>query len=676
MRCFAARDASIESRMRQWKAFIIVILITVVFRANFLEADQALDDTATQAQSTLNAVNQLDPSVQRAGVCPACQSNQPTLLECLRLVCPSGPKTVSDIEAEVKSAALKQIDGIKPAVSAKVDAWINGFVAKEQQKLLNMDTLLKTHDTAVPEQYYGIHNLTLLFGIQDKLVFRQDGGSLSVDREKSAQKLAFLSDEDRDWVLSASQSFNQETEIGILSSLLSRESVDVQREYQESYPNLSLSEAIKKDAEELQSLKNRIKTQVLGSAGSDVSMLDELLKVNQFEEVVSGRRRDPAALTDFYLDMLRAKAFADMLLKPDRYSWLYRRWPKDIAAAVDEKALRQNLEKAKAYLNDSRKVAALKKRITDTCVTELALHKAALPTVEDLKKNRQTEEKVKAAIKDKVLERFSTHSAEVLGQALNQFSLIYPQTAADFEQDFYEGLEDLAKGAVKSPGNVKAGERQHLLAGFYGYLDPDRNPDEYYKSKLDYCHDDLPEMNDAADLGRRRAWVSWQTLKDQKNGILAIAHEFGHLVEWEFKSQKLSAESTQKFKDVQACLMKKHPEETDISQASFVLGKEKDGSDSTLSFEQKKYNVEDFADMVAALAFPEQNLGCFVSNPRDPDANDLFSSVLQYDPSETHSSAAFLILHSQGIRKGKIPQICQTALETAGTPRDFSSCLK
>jgi len=485
-------------------------------------------------------------------------------------------------------------------------------------------------------------------------------------KEDSLKSLPYtLSENEKKWILD----INRETDLmGNLSSVVS----DPEAYLLAKYPQNNLSEAVKKEADDLKSsIKNlkmnskihelfpNISEQILG----DTRLLDKVL---------AGYDLKKSEIEEFVLNIAGVKFFINLMTKPENYPLLNKGLPIDFETLLTRAKVEDKINGELADLQVDSQMSDIKKNALEDCYANYLL-KNVLPN----KKQKEIFEKnlpeLKKKFKQKTLSQYSEHSAKVLAEKIDKLSFQLPEDASAFVEALHNGLKGVyverkqERDAYTSSDPYK--KDQYRLFYLMDLL-ASTTPRQHFQDILDACHASKveTELSDATETISGKVFVSWQSLS-LPLGESVIFHEIGHNVFAAFRNKNLSETSSQKLKVSSECLNSMHPE----------LSK----TEGEISVE-KKYTDEDFADLLSSIA----------SSTDDPPFTCHFIAkvsfkIPEYSPSrrryifgplkngnetDPHSSEFFRLLHVTFIKKGIIPTSCQEHLTQIGAELNLKNC--
>ncbi len=184
-------------------------------------------------------------------------------------------------------------------------------------------------------------------------------------------------------------------------------------------------------------------------------------------------------------------------------------------------------------------------------------------------------------------------------------------------------------------------------------------------------------LPDATFSSINRYAVGPMTVKDMEAKSV-LFHEWGHKLSKFLQNQK-SCSDPSRLGKAQQCLHSMHtelPAGISMSQlADILISGDISKLGTRISFENRKYVDEDWADLIATHVDPAaKNFWCMTSK-KTADADYAKLSLKNEDEGDTHSSSLFRLLHTHFIKNGSIPVQCEKALAARGEKPAFKNCL-
>ncbi len=264
-----------------------------------------------------------------------------------------------------------------------------------------------------------------------------------------------------------------------------------------------------------------------------------------------------------------------------------------------------------------------------------------------------------AAVKKNVLPLFSAHSRELLNKALAKIKPIssHPLKKEDpfTESDFSYNANNYIKQKIDlSKKNSNSLLKRYAEIAEDGDIDDQNdNPCAKLRSVTAW---------DATEPDKERIYVSDYSCTHDLRGQQAIAHEIGHNISHFFSSLKISPESLKTYLEMRGCVAKLY----------------KKASKTEIRFSvDTNYTEEDMADLIANIAYPEEDLfSCALLKPsfnKNTYRNPQLEPQSVIDP---HSEALTRVI-MESINKGKtIPYSCQKSMDKSASQMEFNKCLK
>jgi hypothetical protein len=285
------------------------------------------------------------------------------------------------------------------------------------------------------------------------------------------------------------------------------------------------------------------------------------------------------------------------------------------------------------------------------CGKAFAVKTQLAPTDQDINETKVLETELRANLEKNVIPRFSHQTAEAIRAAAKTWDFRYPPQKDELTATFNREVREKVQWSDHLTSIALREAQTSLINDFHRF-----------------CSDQevgVRPVFDAAETTAGFILMSRESAKSRGIGRPVMAHEFGHLISGVFRQGHASEVSKGRFKDARRCLTSKHAEP---ARALIHLGSE--------SFEESQFAEEDWADLIAHVASPENKINpwcLFYKGKREEAAlQRLYQGPHEGD---THSTILFRLLHMEQLNKNELPASCTRALASAHAQVDFSLCL-
>ncbi len=654
----------------QTRQLIHLSIFTLFLTASIFAVDADAADLKSVVEQQLEIQKQLRDSVMTSqNTCTPDQPPPDSMKQCIQALCPisADQPNYEMTQAQILAEAAKRVGSDSAEIGGTLTAWATAQAVNIGTDLVAFQKLIDSGNLKTDAVYQPLHNVMFLAAELANVVFSENStiDHLIVDSEKTKEKLKDIPADDQKWMLRALEGFynlpvmRESFKIGSSSASAILKRMD---------PTLSLKDALKKEADAVDAASAAVVKKAT-ELGMPPSVLSLSVTKSMTDAARNGQLQDEASLESFLQQATVSLAFSSMITKPENYPWLGGRSTDAITQLMKSGTLADRAKALQMYFAGSG-FGKLLPTILQNCISNYSQGAAALPNDAELKAAKLQADGVIADLNSRVFSKLSTHTSAMLAGVFGKAEVFFPRTFAAYKSDFISGLEDdtnqynaSTQFTTSHPG---ASGAQAALFGVYALIGSDWTPDNYVGQQLNACDDyKLGSLDDRANQEEAVFWASWISVKNPKLGKSVMAHEMGHIMDKAMTSGNASVESAGKYKALEDCLGSKHLEPAAAAKTAIIQA-----FDKSLLVTYRQYNVEDYADQIAAIAEPDTNLGCCLVSSSDRDD----PSVINSDATDTHSSDLFRALFSEQIRKGDIPNVCKAALAEAGTTRNFRSC--
>ena len=257
----------------------------------------------------------------------------------------------------------------------------------------------------------------------------------------------------------------------------------------------------------------------------------------------------------------------------------------------------------------------------------------------------------------------SEQSKSTLINLLSQTFIRRNKNIEEFHKHFMEQLLFEIELNKSYSLNEEAPEFLHrfFLSNAHSFEDLFSDPKSFYTKGLNERFDVLEGFNsglgDFAFSIMKSIKLSWYSEQFPAYGKGIIGHELGHVLDSGMTSLSSEDERAQ-IKKIKHCLSQKHPHHREVAH--------------------DMYDEEDFADLIGALStrFQGTNFACALLRQSEDQYINL--SLVNLNPTETHSAPLFRALHIHQIQHGTIPSVCQKLIDVTGDigPGFHETCLE
>lgn len=607
--------------------------------------------------------------------CPPDAKSASALRACVQKICPLDAKhpNYESILAQVRAKAEEHYDSHFSDIQNVLKPWALVKMADTQAGFEALQKLKSSNQLMIDPKYQSLHNLFFLLAYKGNAVL---GGQstpehFSIDPKLTSQKHSELEKSDQEWLAKALEGYYNLPDKKLLVIMQGGNSSG-ERTLSVKYPGLSLKQALAKIADDLSNASEAIAKKARELNLPPFLFANLMVPKSVIDSARSGEVQSEDDLEEFLNKALENLSLTSLINHPEAYPWLGGRSSDGIEGLDKHGLLSKRLGEMQKYLSEP----AFKEEfgtVLDSCASSYAFNAEALPTEKEIAQAKKRSDGVIAAYRTKVFNKLSSHTAALLDDQFKHLQVFYPQSFAAYREDFASTFKsDMLSSKAsydytqRHPGAAGA---QVELFNVYYLLGSDWSPSASMMNNLNQCDRfALKEVNDTSVGSANLFRSSWYSVKNPQFGRASMAHEIGHLAEWDLVHGDVSAESAARYQAIENCLKSKHPETISNFQEQSITA---EGQSFEYDFGQ--YNQEDFGDQLAAIVTPETNLGCLLMSS-DERAQP---TLINYNPQDlTHSSAVFRALFSEHIRKGGLPKVCQEALAGESPSRDFSSCFK
>ncbi|MCB0412768.1 MAG: hypothetical protein KDD50_00440 [Bdellovibrionales bacterium] len=310
------------------------------------------------------------------------------------------------------------------------------------------------------------------------------------------------------------------------------------------------------------------------------------------------------------------------------------------------------------FMQDPFDVKKIRSAIIQDCADLMIQNLAILPTERELESFKKDVTVLKGNFLNPIGKYISLKSSEKFQSILeNEVNIEYPQTVESLMQTKFKNVSEArASREVDKMGN-------YSIYKILSSLAPNKSGVIFTPSPyifLDVCRGAKPietKYNGANYFQWDHIELTPMVIKRKEGGLLVIAHEIGHSLDHAMREGKLSKETMGKFKPINECLMRMHPEFKRVQRPKHVIQQKVFSSE---------FLGEDFADLISFHLYPNSvNLWCI--NKSSAGLN------LKGSKSDPHSTKFFRILHEATVKK-RFPPECEAELASQNEAV-FMDCL-
>lgn len=393
------------------------IALIFIAAANYqLSLAASIDNPTKLLQELQNGVQNFGPQKTDCSTCNGGSApKNPAFFDCVKLLClqspdsPSGSKMIMDQQER----ALRLIPEVRTKLLPDLQANFTAGIQAQLKAIKDLRAAIQSGDTSIAASFKTFHNFMFLSAALSKMKIKEGGTieNMQVDFDKMKPDLPELTAEDAKWLPLA---LNALLKIPAMKAAMEIGNDSPDHIFKRWHPNLSLTEAVKKEAAEAGELIANLYEKIFKPMGLSREQFDQYFDLTTINEVSEGTRTDEASYDAFLSTLMGLRFMNEVFAHPEKQPWILQRDPNNLDQILKADGILEKLDQAEKYLNDKDAITVLRQKAETDCVAKFAQQMAALPTKEQLALAKQQSKEVLNKLKENVFTKFSSHTLKCL----------------------------------------------------------------------------------------------------------------------------------------------------------------------------------------------------------------------------------------------------------------------